>query len=252
MAKKDLNNKDNKIKYNSDELLDILANYLLIYLYTYSKYENKNIELFIKQNFIYLNYYFSLKKNLQSQYIKLIVKNLNNSNDMDYYQNLTNYIISLHSDENIASKTPEIFEKTLNIYKKIMIKLIKKLSETSQITKLKYLFELIYKRLSRCIDKEKDYNFLKNILEVFSYTSITKYDEVLINNKIVNNNKITTFNEQYINIGQNYYTSIAILDNKNNCIKGNNQWCFVDIKELFQILLKLLKKDTLKLNIKKK
>ena len=238
-------NKEIKKKFNSDEILDILANYILIYLYTYSKYENKNIELFIYKNFIHLNFYFSLKKSLQSQYINLIIKNLNNTNDLNYFQCLISYIISLHSNQGNFLKSTEVTDQTLNIYKKIIIKLIKKLSETQQIEKLDYLFESIYNRLEACISNDIDYNFLNNILEIFRHTYITKFEEILINNKAVNNFKTLYINEQYLNIGQNYATSIISGNNKEKSKKVTSLWCVINIKELFIILLKLLKKNNI-------
>ena len=245
-------NKEIKKKFNSDEILDILANYILIYLYTYSKYENKNIELFIYKNFIHLNFYFSLKKSLQSQYINLIIKNLNNTNDLNYFQCLISYIISLHSNQGNFLKSTEVTDQTLNIYKKIIIKLIKKLSETQQIEKLDYLFESIYNRLEACISNDIDYNFLNNILEIFRHTYITKFEEILINNKAVNNFKTLYINEQYLNIGQNYATSIISGNNKEKSKKVTSLWCVINIKELFIILLKLLKKNNINIEYKEK
>ena len=241
-----------KRKYNSEEILDILANYLLIYFNTYSKYENKNIELFLYKNFIHLNFYFSTKKNLQSQYIKLVIKNLNNTNDINYYQCLISYLISLHSNQSNFVGNSENYEQTLNLYKKILIKLIKELSESSQVEKLDFLFESIFNRLYACISDEIDYNFLKNILEVFRHTSITKYGEILISNKPTSNNKIDNFNDRYINIGQNNYTSIIVGNSKSFSKKVCENWCLVDIKELFSILIKLLKKENISIEYKEK
>ena len=241
-----------KRKYNSEEILDILANYLLIYFNTYSKYENKNIELFLYKNFIHLNFYFSTKKNLQSQYIKLVIKNLNNTNDINYYQCLISYLISLHSNQSNFVGNTENYEQTLNLYKKIIIKLIKELSESSQVEKLGFLFESIFNRLDACINDEIDYNFLKNILEVFLHTSITKYGEILISNKPTSNNKIDNFNDSYINIGQNNYTSIIVGNSKSFSKKVCENWCLVDIKELFSILIKLLKKENINIEYKEK
>ena len=246
----DSKNYNSKIN-NSDEILDILANYLLIYLNTYSKYENKDIELFIYKNFIHLNFYFSLKKNLQSQYIKLIITNLNNTNDINYFQCLISYLISLHSNQgNILSN--EITEDTLLLYRKLMIKIIKKLSETSQVEKLKYLFELIFNRLDACIRDEIDTNFLKNIIEVLRCTNITKYDEILINHKYFKYNKLDNINEQYLNVGHNYHTCILVGNAKSVSKEMNNEWCIVDIKNLFSILLQLLKKDNINIDCKEK
>ena len=245
----DTKNHNLKINNNSDEILEILANYLLIYFNTYSKYENKNIELFIYKNFIHLNFYFSLKKNLQSQYIKLIVTNLNNTNDINYFQCLISFLISLHSNQgNILSN--ENTEDILLLYQKLMIKLIKKLSETSQVEKLKYLFESIFNKLDACIGNEIDINFLKNIIEVLRYTNITKYDEILINHKYFKYNKIDNINEQYLNVGHNYHT--CILAGNTLSKEMNDEWCFVDIKNLFSILLKLLKKDNINIDCKEK
>ena len=243
-------NSPNKI--SSEEILDNLANYLLVYFNTYSKYENKNMELFIYKNFIHLNIYFSKKKNLQSQYIKLIVRNLNNTNDLNYYQCLISYLISLHANQGNFSELSENMEQTLNLYKKIIIKLIQKLSESFQIQKLDYLFESIYNRLYACLSDEIDYNFLKNILEIFRHTTVTKYEEILINSKSVNTNKIDSINEHYFNIGQNSCTTILVGDSKKYSKKICDEWCFVDIKELFSVLIKLLKKENINIEFKEK
>ena len=246
-----IDNKNHNLKKHnsSDEILEILANYLLIYFNTYSKYENKNIELFIYKNFIHLNFYFSLNKNLQSQYIKLIVANLNNTNDINYFQCLISYLISLHSNQgNILSN--ENTEDILLLYQKLMIKLIKKLSETSQVEKLKYLFESIFNKLDACISNEIDINLLKNIIEVFRCTNITKYDEILINHKYFKYNKIDNINEQYLNVGHNYHTCILVGNTASK--EMNEEWCIVDIKNLFSILLKLLKKDNINIDCKEK
>ena len=246
-----IDNKNHNLKKHnsSDEILEILANYLLIYFNTYSKYENKNIELFIYKNFIHLNFYFSLNKNLQSQYIKLIVANLNNTNDINYFQCLISYLISLHSNQgNILSN--ENTEDIQLLYQKLMIKLIKKLSETSQVEKLKYLFESIFNKLDACISNEIDINLLKNIIEVFRCTNITKYDEILINHKYFKYNKIDNINEQYLNVGHNYHTCILVGNTASK--EMNEEWCIVDIKNLFSILLKLLKKDNINIDCKEK
>ena len=247
-----IKNNEFKKKYNSEELLDILANYLLIYFNTYSKYENKNIELFLYKNFIHLNFYFSTKKNLQSQYIRLVVKNLNNTNDINYYQCLLSYLISLHANQSNFIGNKENYDHTLNLYKKIIIKLIKELSESSQVEKLDFLFESIFNRLYACISDEIDYNILKNILEIFRHTSITKYGEILINNKPTNILKVDNYNDHYLNVGQNNYTSIIVGNNKSFSKKVGENWCIVDIKELFSILIKLLKKENINMDFKEK
>ena len=239
-------------KYNSEEVLDILANYLLMYLNTYSKYENKNIELFIYKNFIHLNFYFSMKKNLQSQYIKLVIRNLNNTKDLNYFQCLISYLISLHSNQSSNLGNSQNQDQTLNLYLKIIIKLIKQLSETSQISKLDYLIESIFNKLYACISDEIDINLVKNILEIFRYTSITKYGEILINNKPINSSKIDNINEHYFNVGQNYYTSIIEGNRKSLSKKVYENWCVIDIKELFSILIKLLKKENINIELKEK
>ena len=247
-----IKSKEYRIKYNSEEILNILANYLLIYFNTYSKYENKNIELFIYQNFIHLNFYFSTKKNLQSQYIKLIIKTLNNTNDINYYQYIITYLVSLHSNQSNFLGGKDNYEQTLNVYKKIIIKLIKKLSDTSQIKKLDFLFESIFNRLYACISDDIDYNFLKTILEVFRYTNVTKYGEILIINKLGNNNKIESIKDHYLNVGQNYYTSIIVGNNKTYSKEVCENWCVVDIKDLFSIFIKLLKKENINIEYKEK
>ena len=115
-----------------------------------------------------------------------------------------------------------------------------------------FLFESIFNRLDACINDEIDYNFLKNILEVFRHTSITKYGEILISNKPTSNNKIDNFNDSYINIGQNNYTSIIVGNSKLFSKKVCENWCLVDIKELFSILIKLLKKENINIEYKEK
>ena len=245
--------KGRKNNYKSEEeIIDTLASYLLEYLNTYSKYENKKIELFLYKNFIHLNFYFTTKKNLQSQYIKLIIKNLNNTNDLNYYQCLISYLISLHANQTNYSNKKDKFEQTLNLYKKIIIKLIEKLSETNQIQKLDYLFESIFNKLYASLSDDIEYNFLKNILEVFSCTYITKYDEILIIKKPLYNNKIDYINDKYLNKGNNNYTSIIVGNNKKYSKKVGEQWCLVDIKELFSILIKLLKKNNINIEYKEK
>ena len=237
---------------NSRENLDTLANYLLAYFNTYSKYENKNMELFIYKNFIHLNIYFSRKKNLQSQYIKLVIGNLNNTNDLNYYQCLISYLISLHANQGNFSELSENRDQTLNLYKKIIIKLIQKLSQSNQIQKLDYLFESIYNRLDACLNNEIDYNFLKNILEIFRHMRVTKYEEILVYNKTISTNKIDNINEHYFNIGQNNCSSILVGDSKKYSKKVSEEWCLVDIKELFSILIKLLKKENISIEFKEK
>ena len=246
-----IKSKENK-KKNYEEILDTLANYLMAYFNTYSKYENKNIELFLYQNFIHLNFYFSTKKSLQSQYIKFVIENLNNTNDFNYYQCLISFLISSHSNQSNTLIGKENLELAIKLYKKIIIKLIKKLSETSQVEKLRNLFESIFNRLNACLNDEIDYKFINNILEVFGSANITKFDEILINNKSSNNYKIDNINESYLNIGHNCYTSILVGENKKLSEKISKEWCVVDIKELFSILLKLLKINNIIIECKEK
>ena len=247
--------KENKeYNKNSEKVVEIFAIYFLIYLNAYSKFENKNIELFIFRNLNYLNFYFSHKKNLQSQYINLVINALSNTLDLNYFQCVISYLISLHSNEIQVLRTEKIMEELLNLYKKIIIKLINKLSITYQAKKLEYLFELIYNRLNgNVINYESDYNFLKNILEIFSFLNVTKYNEILIINKIESKKKVNDIiYKHYFSIGKNIYSSLITNDNKNLPLKAHEEWCFIDIKKLFVILIKFLKKQNINIEFKEK
>ena len=155
----------------------------------YSKYENKNIELFLYKNLNYLNFYFGIKKYFRSQYINLFINVLNNTSDLDYFKKIVNNLTALHVSEIKVPKNEEFMEKSLNLFKKLIIKLINKLSISYQIKKLNYLFESIHNRLNDNLNNNIDYDFLKNILEVFKFINITKYNELLIYNKIKSKKK---------------------------------------------------------------
>ena len=252
----DITTETNDIKeYNltSEKKIEIFAYYILVYFSAYSKYENKSIESFLSNNLNYLNFYFSIKKDLQHQYINLVINVLNNTSDLNYFQYIISYIISLHSSESEALKTEELIEKSLYLYKKIIIKLMNKLSLTYQIQKLNYLFESIYNRLNANLSDDIDYNFLKNILEIFSYMNVTKYNEILINNKIILKKRTTDIiNKYYSSIGKNIYSSIASNELIKRSKKDINEWCFIDIKELFNILIRLVKKKNFNIEFKVK
>ena len=237
-------------KYNFEDILDILANYILEYLNAYSKYENKNIEKGLYEYFIYLNYYYISKKNLQSQYIKLVVKVLNNTNDIKYFQDFIKDLISLRSIQTNSLDSSDNIEPILYLYKKIIVKLIHKLSETNQIQKLDYLFETFFTILNENLSANLDYCFLKNVIDIFSCFYVTKYDEVLIIKKPLNNSNIDYINERYFIVGSNIYTSIIVGNNKKYSKKVSEQWCLVDIKEFWTILLKILKKPNVELKYK--
>ena len=246
---------DNEIKEkndtNSEKIIEIFANYILIYFSVYAKYENKNIELFLLNNLNYLNFYFSNTKNLQPKYINLVINVLNNTSDLDNFQCIISYIISLHSSEINILKTKEFVEKSLYLYKKLIIKLIIKLSSTYQIEKLNFLFESIYNKLYANVINSIDYNFLKNILEIYSCMSITKYNEILMNSKLLSKMKTTELiRKYYFSIGKNIYTSIIAKNQKKILKNENEEWCVIDIKDIFDILIKLLKKDNFSIEYK--
>ena len=245
--------KDKKeINSNIEKVLEVFANYILIYFTSYSKYENKNIELFLYKNFNYLNFYFCKNKKLQPQYINLIINVLNNTSDLIYFQYVINYIITLHLNENKIIKEEEHIKILQNLYKKIIIKLISTLSNTYQIKKLNHIFDSIYNRLNANLNYEIDYNFLKNILEIFSYMNVTKFNEILINKKIISKMKTTDIiRKNYFSIGKNVYSSIMANDKKKLSKKILEEWCVIDIKEIFAILIKLLKKKNVDIECKK-
>ena len=126
----------NASNLNSEKVIEVFANYILIYLNAYSKYENKNIESFVYKNLNYLNFYFGIKKNFQSQYINLFINVLNNTSDLDYFKKIINNITALHVSEIQVLRSEEFMEKSLNLFKKLIIKLINKLSISYQIKKL--------------------------------------------------------------------------------------------------------------------
>ena len=246
----DVTKKTKEIDLNSEKVLEIFANYILIYFNVYSQMGNKNIELFLYKNLNYLNFYFCNKKIFQSQYINLVVNILNNTSDLNYFQCVISYIISLHSSE-INVLEEELIEKSLNLYKKIIIKLIKKLSCSYQINKLDFLFESIYNRLNANVIDDIDYNFLKNILEIFSYMNVTKYNEILINDKIISKMKtLDIIRRIYFSIGKNVYTSIVANNFKWLSEKENKEWSVIDIKEIFVVLIKLLRKKNINIDCK--
>ena len=243
----------NEFNLISGKVLALFINYILIYFNVYSKYRNKNIELFLYDNFKYLNFYFSLQKNLQSKYINLVINILNNTTDLDYFQGIISYIISLHSSEIQILKNKELLEKYLHLFEKIIIKLINKLSISSQVCKLNYLFESIYNRLNATINDDINYNFLKNILEVYTHLNITKYGEILIKNKIATKNKTNDIiSKYYFSIGKKEYTCILLNDIKNLPKKAYEEWCFINIKQFFSILIEILKKKNIKIEFKEK
>ena len=242
--------KTKEIDLNSEKVLEIFANYILIYFSVYSQMGNKNIELFLYKNLNYLNFYFCNKKIFHTQYINLVINILNNTSDLNYFQCLISYLISLHSSE-INVLEEELIEKSLNLYKKIIIKLINKLSSTYQIKKLDYLFESIYNRLNANVNDDIDYNFLKNILEIFSYMNVTKYNEILINDKIISKMKtLDIIRKIYFSIGKNIYTSIVTNNFRWLSKNDNKEWCIIDIKEIFAILINLLKKKNINIECK--
>ena len=244
------NNKNKNIdKDYFDKILELFTYYTLIYLNIYAKLEDKNLELFLLQYLNYLNFYFCLKKNHQSQYINLVINILNNTSDINYFKCVINYMIALHSSEtsNILQKEP-YKEKYLNLNKKLFIKLIDKLSISYQMAKLNYLFELIFNRLNGCINNDINYNFLRNILEILSHMSITKYNEILINSK-----KTDLISNNYFSIGKTRYSSLLVGNkNKNNFKKIGEQWCVIDLKEIFDILIKILRKKNINIEYKEK
>ena len=243
----------NEYNFLSEKVLSLFINYILVYFNAYSKYGNKNIELFLYDNLNYLNFYFSLKKNLQSQYINFVINVLNNTPDLDFFQGVISYIISLHSSEIQIMKNEELMEKSIHLYEKIIIKLIIKLSITSQVNKLNYLFESIYNRLEANVNDDIEYNFLKNILEIFMHMKVTKYGEVLIKNKITSKNQTNDIiSKYYFSIGKKEYTSILSNDIKNLSKKAYEEFCIINIKEIFAILIELLKKQNIKLQFKEK
>ena len=87
-----INNKQQEINSNVEKVLEMFACYTLIYFTSYSKYENKNIELFLYNNLNYLNFYFCTNKKLQPQYINLIINVLNNTTDLIFFQYAVNYL----------------------------------------------------------------------------------------------------------------------------------------------------------------
>ena len=115
--------KTKEFDLNSEKVLEMFANYFLIYFNVYSQIGNKNIELFLYKNLNYLNFYFCNKKIFHTQYIHLVINILNNTSDLNYFQCVISYLISLHSSE-INVLEEELIEKSLNLYKKIIIKLI--------------------------------------------------------------------------------------------------------------------------------
>ena len=244
-----LSKEQKEINSNVENVLEIFANYTLIYFTSYSKYENKNIELFLYNNFSYLNFYFCKNKKLQSQYINLIINVLNNTTDLIYFQYVINYIITLHIDE---SQEEENIKILLKFYKKIIIKLITKLSKTYQIKKLNHIFDSIYSRLNAFVNDDIYFNFWKNILEIFNYLNVTKYNEVLINKKIISKMKtVDIIRKNYFSIGKHIYSSILANDNKKLPKEMLEEWCIIDIKEIFVILMKLLKKKNIYFKCKK-
>ena len=245
--------KEKEYNLSSEKVLEIFAKYILIYFSAYSKYENKNVESFLINNLKYLNFLVIIKKNLRSQYIQLIIKVLNNTSDLNYFQYMISYIISLHSSENEIFKTEQLMEKSLYLYRKILIKLINQLAITYQIQKLNYLFESILNRLEANLKDDIDYNFLKNILDIFSYINITKYNEILINNKIPLKKRTTDIiSKNYFSIGKNRYSSLISKDEKYLPKKANEEWCIIDIKEIFVIIIKILKKKNIDIVYKEK
>ena len=238
-----INNKQQEINSNVEKVLEMFACYTLIYFTSYSKYENKNIELFLYNNLNYLNFYFCTNKKLQPQYINLIINVLNNTTDLIFFQYAVNYIITLHINE---SQEEEHIKTLLKFYKKIIIKLIIKLSNTYQIKKLKHIFDSIYSRINAYVNEDIDFNFWKNILEIFTYMNVTKYNEILINKKIVSKMKtVDLIRKNYFSIGKPIYSSILVNDNKNISKEILKEWCVIDIKEIFVILMKLLKKKNI-------
>ena len=150
-------------------------------------------------------------------------------------------------------KNEELMEKSIHLYKKIIIKLIIRLSITSQVNKLNYLFESIYNRLEANVNDDIEYNFLKNILEIFMHVKVTKYGEVLIKNKITSKNQTNDIiSKYYFSIGKKEYTSILSNDIKNLPKKAYEEFCIINIKEIFDILIELLKKQNIKLEFKEK
>ena len=241
-------NLNKEINSNVEKVLEMFASYTLIYFTTYSKYENKNIELFLYNNLSYLNFYFCNNKKLQPQYINLIINALNNTTDLIYFQYVVNYILTLHINE---SQEEENIKTLLKFYKKIIIKLITKLSNTYQIKKLNHIFDSIYNRLNYSVSDDIDFNFWKNILEIFTYMNVTKYNEILINKKIVYKMKtVDLIRKNYFSIGKPIYSSILAKNNKNLSKEVLEEWCVIDIKEIFVILMKLLRKKNIYIKCK--
>ena len=262
-------NKANIKEKNKELLLNTFANYMLIYLDVNAKYENKDIELFIYKNFIHLNYYFSINENLKKKYIKIVIRVLSNTNDINYYQCIISYLISLHSNRNnniFLIKYDISLE--MELYRKIIIKLIKTLSETSQIEKLNFLFECCFNRLDSVNSGDLEYEFLSNFLKILKRANVTKYNELIFNNKhnvneddITSNNENENKNNKYItqnNLNQIYFDNgkkvdtcilISTDQQKENEILQKN-FCLFDLKLLFNVLINILTKTNVDLDCK--
>ena len=241
----------NSSNLNSEKVIEVFANYILIYLNAYSKYENKNIELFLYKNLNYLNFYFGIKKYFRSQYINLFINVLNNTSDLNYFKKIVNNLSALHVSEIQVPKSEEFVEKSLNLFKKLIIKLINKLSISYQIKKLNYLFESIHNRLNDNLNNNIDYDFLKNIIEIFNFINVTKYNELLIYNKIKSKKKANDIvTKNYFSIGKNLYSSLLVEDEKKLPKKAEEEWCFIDIKGILDTLIELLKNQNINIELK--
>ena len=205
-----------KIDNSKIEIYNYKLNYIIHFFTINSINENSFIENLILDNFINFFDVFSYFSNLMNCWKNLIIYNLNNTNNEEFFTYIIQYVIPLINDNN----------KNL-FFENFFLILIHKLNLTNQIKKLQIIFDSIFNYIN--FNYQSDEIFLTYFMNLLNSAYISEYGEIMNKRDATSNSSIIIKNDK---TGNDFF---FILDNEFIyifCInKLNNNNYSIEFKE---------------------